>query len=132
MKPIRQIQAVTLMNDAGVYSVSYARVLWTATPKDQLSNPNKPKKIKGLTEEQMDRMENEMANLEREYQLVEENYGTGMLNLTLAKGYLTKLLGNAKVISYLVRQQPEILSQFQRISEMGSLDDIVSEKQSSL
>lgn len=128
MKPVRQIDAARLMNDAGVYSVSYARVLWTATPKDQLANPEKPKKIKGLTEEQMDRMENEMANLEREYQLVEENYGTGVLNLTLAKGYLTKLLGNAKVINYLVRQQPEIFSQFQRISEMESLDEILADK----
>ena len=91
------------MNDAGVYSVSYARLLWAATPKDQLANPKKPKKIKGLTEEQMDRMEGEMASLEREYQLVEESYGTGVLNLTLAKGYLTKLIGNAKFISYLLR-----------------------------
>ena len=66
-----------------------------------------------------------MANLEREYQLVEESYGTGVLNLTLAKGYLTRLLGNAKVINYLLRQQPEIFSQFQRISEMESLNDII-------
>ena len=128
MKPVRQIDAARLMNDAGVYSVSYARLLWTATPKDQLANPGKPKKIKGLTEEQMDRMESEMTNLEREYQLVEESYGTGVLNLTLAKGYLTKLLGNAKVINYLLRQQPEIFSQFQRISEMEPLNDIISEK----
>lgn len=125
MKPTRQIQVATLMNDAGTYSVSYARVLWTATPKDQLINPEKSKKMKGLSEEQMDRMETEMANLEREYQLVEESYGKDVLNLTLAKGYLSKLLGNARVVNYLATQQPDIYSHFQRITALDSLDEAI-------
>jgi Trp operon repressor len=123
MKPLRQIQAATLMNDAGIYSVSYANVLWTATPKDQLVNPEKPKKLKGLSSEQMNRMENEMANLERDYQLVENSYGIDVLNLTLAKGYLTKLLSNATIVKYLARQHVDIFNQFQKMSELGSLDE---------
>ncbi|WP_299939764.1 plasmid partitioning protein RepB C-terminal domain-containing protein [uncultured Microbulbifer sp.] len=123
MKSIRQIQAATLMNDAGTYSVSYARVLWTATPKSQLVNPDRPKKIKGLTEAQIDRMESEMANLEKEYQLVEESYGTDVLNLTLAKGYLTKLLDNAQIVNYLAHRQTDIFNQLQRISEINFLDE---------
>lgn len=125
MTPIRQIQAATLMNDAGTYSISYARVLWTATPKDQLVDPAKTKKVKGLSEEQMDRMETEMANLEREYQLVEESYGKDVLNLTLAKGYLSKLLGNARVVNYLATRQPDIYSHFQKIASLDSLDEAI-------
>lgn len=121
MKPFRQIEAAGLMNAAGTYSTSYARALLAATPSNHLVNPDKPKKIKGLDEEQMARMENEMANLQRDFQLIEENYGADVLNLTLAKGYLTALLGNAKVVRYLAQNHSEILSQFQKISEMTSL-----------
>ncbi len=121
MIPFRQIEAAMLMNDANVYSLSYARALLAATPKDKLANPNKPKKIKGLDDEQMARMETEMASLEREFRLIEDTYSQDVMNLTLAKGYLTTLLENAKVVRYLAQNHPEILTQFQRISEMKSL-----------
>ncbi len=117
----RQIEMATLMNDSGVYTGSYAKALLAATPKNQLSDPEKPKKIRGLNEEQMARMENEMTGLQREYRLIEESYGIDNLNLTVAKGYLTSLLGNTKVVRYLAQGHPEILSQFQKISEMTLL-----------
>jgi len=122
MKAFRQIEAATLMNDAGVHSTSYAKALLAATPKDQLTDPEKPKKIKGLDEDQMARMESEMASLQREYRLIEENYGTDVLNLTLAKGYLGTLLGNARIVRYLAQNHAEILAQFQKITEMTSLN----------
>jgi FixJ family two-component response regulator len=121
MKAFRQIEAATLMNDAGVYSTSYAKALLAATPKDQLTDPEKPKKINGLDEDQMARMESEMASLQREYRLIEENYGTDVLNLTLAKGYLSTLLGNARIVRYLAQNDAEILAQFQKITDMTSL-----------
>lgn len=121
MIPVRQIEATTLMADADIYTAAYAKALLAATPKNQLANPQKPKKIKGLTDEQMDRMESEMSTLQREYRLIEESYGTDVLHLTLAKGYLAGLLGNAKVVKYLALNQPEILAQFQKIAEMTSL-----------
>lgn len=121
MKSFRQIEAVTLMNDAGVYSKSYARALLAATPKDQLVDPEKPKKIKGLDEDQMARMESEMESLQREYRLIEENYGKDVLNLTLSKGYLGSLLGNARIVRYLAQSHAEILTQFQKITDMTSL-----------
>lgn len=122
MKAFRQIEAATLMNDARVYSTSYAKALLAATPKDQMTDPEKPKKIKGLDEDQMARMESEMASLQREYRLIEENYGTDVLNLTLAKGYLGSLLGNARVVRYMAQNHAEILAQFQKITEMTSLN----------
>jgi hypothetical protein len=122
MKAYRQIDAITLMNDTGTYSVSYAKALLAATPKDQLVEPDKPKRIKGLDAEQMARMESEMASLQREYRLIEENYGTDVLNLTLAKGYLGSLLANARVVRYLAQHHPEMLSEFQKITEITSLD----------
>jgi len=123
MKPFRQIEAATLMNDSQNYSTSYAQALMAATPKDQLADPGKPKKIKGLDNEQMARMESEMESLRREYRLIEDNYGTDVLNLTLAKGYLASLLGNARIVRYLAQNHAEILAQFQKIAEMTSLNN---------
>ena len=121
MKPLRQVEAAVLMNDAGVYTKSYATALLAATPRAQLEHPERPRKIKGLDENQMGRMESEMESLQREYRLIEDNYGTDVLNLTLAKGYLGSLLNNAPVVRYLSQSHPEILSEFHQISEMGSL-----------
>lgn len=117
----RQIEMAALMNDSGVYTGSYAKALLAATPKNQLTDPEKSKKIRGLSDEQMERMENEMASLQREYRLIEESYGIDNLNLTVAKGYLTSLLGNAKIVRYLAQAHPEILAQFQKIAEMTSI-----------
>lgn len=122
MKAFRQIEAATLMSDANVYSASYARALLAATPKDQLTDPEKPKKIRGLDDGQMARMEGEMAALQREFKIIEENYGTEVLNLTLAKGYLASLLGNARVVRYLAQNHTEILAQFQKIADMTTLN----------
>lgn len=121
MKAYRQIEVATLMNDTGVYSMMYAQAMLAATPQDQLVEPEKPKKIRGLDDAQMARMENEMAVLQREFRLIEESYGTDVLNLTLAKSYITALLGNAKIVRYLAQNHSEILKQFQKISEMSSL-----------
>ena len=122
MKAYRQVEAVMLMQDAGNYSKTYAQALFAATPQEQLANPNKPKSVKGITEEQMARMESEMLSLQREYRLIEENYGADVLNLTLAKGYLTSLLGNAKIVRFLAQHHTEMLREFQKITEMTSLN----------
>ena len=70
----------------------------------------------------MARMESEMASLQREYRLIEENYGADNLNLTIAKGYLSTLLGNAKVVRYLAQNHSGILTQFQKISDSSKRD----------
>ena len=121
MLSLRQVEAAQLMNDAGVYTKAYAMALLAATPRSQLAHPERPKKIKGLDEKQMARMEAEMESLQGEYRLIEDNYGTDVLNLTLAKGYLSTLLNNIMIVRYLAQGHPEILSEFHRISEISSL-----------
>jgi RepB plasmid partitioning protein/ParB-like nuclease family protein len=48
MKPFRQIEAVTLMDDMGDYTVSCARMLLAATSPEQVNRPEKPKKPSGF------------------------------------------------------------------------------------
>jgi hypothetical protein len=118
MAPFRQIEAAELMVAMNKYTCSYARSLLAATPKDQLVEPEKPKSIKGLSTEQMALMERESANLEREFKIVEQSYGTDHLDLVLAKGFLAKLLRNARVVRYLAQRHAGILAEFQKLAEI--------------
>jgi len=116
--PLRQIEAAELMVAMNKYTTNYARSLVAATPQAQLATTNRPKTFKGLTADQMAMMERESANLDREFKMAEQSYGANHLDLVLAKGYLAKLLGNARVVRYLAQKQREILTEFQKIAEM--------------
>ncbi|MEQ1789633.1 MAG: plasmid partitioning protein RepB C-terminal domain-containing protein [Rickettsiales bacterium] len=121
MKPIRQIEVVTLMRDANNYTSPYASALLAATPQPHLTEPSKPKKVRNLTQEQMARMEAEMGSLQGQYRLIEDSFGPNVLTLTVAKTWLSKLLGNARIVKYLAQQHPEYLAEFQKITEITSL-----------
>lgn len=118
MNAVRQIQAITLMNGANIYTVKFAQAILAGSTIDQLANPDKPKKIRGLSAEQIVRMENETKNVETEYRLIEGNYGADVLTLTLAKTYLNSLLRNAAVVRYLAKHQSEMLNEFQTIAQL--------------
>lgn len=85
MAPLRQIEAAELMVAMNKYTVPYAKSLLAATPQAQLADSQKRKIVKGLTEEQMALMERESVNLEREFKVVEQSYGTDHLDLVLAR-----------------------------------------------
>ena len=60
VKPMRQIEMAELMVAANNFSGSYAQCLLAATPQEQLLEPDKPKEVRGLSPEDMSRMEREM------------------------------------------------------------------------
>jgi len=63
-------------------------------------------------------MERESANLEREFRIVHQSYGTDHLDLVLANGYVGSLLSNARIVCYLAQSQQDILREFQKPAEM--------------
>ena len=121
MKPLRQIEAAQLMVAMNKFTVNYARSLLAATPAGQLKDPEKPKGLKGLSRQQLELMERESANLERELRLVEDTYGSDHLDLVLARGYVSKLISNARITRYLEMYHPEFLPEFERITETEAL-----------
>ena len=122
MKPMRQIEVAELLSAANNFSVPYIRALLASTHPDMLVDPDKSKIVEGLTPEQVSKMEKEMEALQRDLKSVEETYGNEVLNLVLARGYLTKLLNNARVVRYLSQHYPEILNELQTVSEGSSLE----------
>jgi RepB plasmid partitioning protein/ParB-like nuclease domain len=122
MKPTRQIECVELMVSANNVTVVYAEALLVATPAEMLIDGKKPGKLGGVTQEQMLRMEREMANLQGQYKSIEQTYGQDMLNLVIARSYLVKLLENKAVAKHLKQRQPEVFEQFESIVATVSLD----------
>ena len=120
MKSLRQIEAAELLVNANNYGVAYASAILAGTPQSQLVEGAKPKRIMGVTPEAMARMERELARLQESITSIQDSYGKDHLHLTVIKGYLARLLGNARVVRYLMQNRPEFLNEFQAIAEMNS------------
>ena len=121
MVPMRQIESAELMVAMNKYTISYAKSLLAATPQTQLVASDKPKHVRGLSDEQVALMERESVNLEREFRIAEKSYGTDHLDLVLTNGYLGKLLGNARVVRYLAHHHRDILNEFQKLAEAATV-----------
>lgn len=113
MRPVRQIEAVEAMIAMNQFTLAYAQSLVASTPEDLLIQGarNKPK---GLSANQIEVMQRESENLDREFHSIEANYGKDHLDLVLAIGYLSKLLANARVVGFLAQHHAGILSEFQK------------------
>ena len=122
MRPTRQIEAAELMSTAGNYSASYAKALLAASRQADLVKSDQPKKVGGLTPEQMSRMEREMETVQQDLKTVESRYGDDVLHLVIASGYLSKLIRNRDIKRYLNQHHPEILTEFVAIISATSLD----------
>jgi ParB-like chromosome segregation protein Spo0J len=122
MKPMRQIEAAELMAAVGNFSSNYAKALLAATKQQNLVHPERPKRVGGITPEQMARMEREMDGLQRDFKAVEATYGDDVLHLVIASGYLAKLIGNSETARYLEHHHAEILDEFRAIVAAASLD----------
>jgi hypothetical protein len=122
MRPMRQIEAAELMIIAGNFATSYARALLAATKQQDLVNPDQPKRVAGLTAEQMAKMEREMSALQQDYKSVEASYGDDILHLVIATGYLSRLIQNRQVERYLTQNHSEFLKGFRDIVAAASLE----------
>ncbi len=78
--------------------------------------------------EQVEKLQKEMDQVQECYALAEENYGSDLLNLVVAKGYLTKLLANKAVKSYISRHEPEILTQLELVVNTVSMEEAVQQQ----
>jgi hypothetical protein len=127
MKPMRQIEAADLMQSVSNFSSSYAKALLAATKQADLAKPERPKRVSGMSAEQMARMEREMETLHRDFKAIEASYGEDVLHLVIASGYLAKLVSNRRIEKYLLLNSPEILERFRAIIASASLDSPTSD-----
>jgi len=122
MKPARQIESVGLMIAANRVTLGCARALLVGTPPEMLAEGKRPLRSCALSPNQKANMEHEMSVLQADYKLAESTLGLDVLNLMLARAYVAKLIANARVRKYMVRQFPEVLEEFTRLVELESVD----------
>lgn len=119
MSAVRQIEAADLMIGQHNYTLMFARAIRAATPDSHLVAA---KKMTGAAPtpsgQQIARMERELAALQTQVKSVEESYGIDNLHLTVARGYVAKLLANSHITRWLAYHRQEYLGEFQKIAEI--------------
>ncbi|WP_164830134.1 plasmid partitioning protein RepB C-terminal domain-containing protein, partial [Sinorhizobium meliloti] len=102
------------------FTLMFARAIRAATPDSQLVAAKKMTGAAASTPpgQQIARMERELAALQTQVKSVEETYGIDNLHLTVARGYVAKLLANTRITRWLSYHRQEYLGEFQKIAEI--------------
>jgi hypothetical protein len=69
-----------------------------------------------------------MIQVQESYKDAEENYGTELLNLVIAKGHFTKLLANEAVKGYIVGHQSENLTHHELVVSTVSMEETIQDQ----
>ena len=122
VKPMRQIEMADLMVVAATYTAGYAEALVARTPPHERVDADQCARRPPAKPEDLLRMEAEVQAAERDVLRLDESYGRDVVNLTLARGYVKKLIDNARVVRHLASKYPDLLTEFQRIAEAATLE----------
>lgn len=119
-KPVRQIDMAHLMVSGNNFTRDYVDALIIGTPPDQLVKGAKTK-MKGLTAEELARLESEMETLERDFRLSQDGFGENSLHLNGTQRYVKRLLDNPKIKRFLSTRYPEMLDEFEDLVALNAL-----------
>lgn len=120
MKPIRQFEAAQLMVAMNNFTVNYVKSILVATPDDQLKDQAKPKRKLGVSKEQLELMEREASNLDKQVRLVEDTFGSDHMDLVLARSFVARLVRNEEVSKYLAAKHNGLFVELSKIAERSS------------
>jgi hypothetical protein len=67
-----------------------------------------------------------MNQVQTKYKDAEQNYGSELLNLVVARGFLAKLLDNEAIQEFIGASEPEILAHFQMIVNAATIEEEIS------
>lgn len=128
MKAARQIEAVELMIASNTLTSAHADALYKATPPEQRTDYTPPAREKptGDPLEQIVKLEREMSQVQTKYKDAEQSYGSELLNLVVARGFLAKLLENEAIQEFIGGAQPEILAHFQMIVSAATIEEEIA------
>ena len=77
--------------------------------------------------EKIVKLEKKMSQVQAQYKDAEANYGTDLLNLVVAKGYLSKLTGNSEIRQYLSQHYEDILDSFELVVNTVSMEQALED-----
>ncbi len=108
VKPERQVEIAEMMVAANNFNTGYTEALVLGTAPDLLLHPGIKKLKKGMSADDVARMQHEMESLERDLKTASDNYMENMFTLQTAQTYIKNLLKNTKVAGYLTKHHTEI------------------------
>jgi hypothetical protein len=121
--------SIELMIANNTITVAHAEALLKATPPEQRADVKPAEREKKTAPiEQIEKLQKEMDQVQESYTQAEENYCSDLLNLVVAKGYLTKLLANGGVKSYIGRHEPVILTHLDLVVNPVSMEEAVQQQ----
>jgi ParB-like chromosome segregation protein Spo0J len=112
MAPYRQLEATELMISASNFSASFAKAIYAGSKPEDLLKAKK-ERVDGFSKEQMANMEEEINVLHNDLAAVRDSYAHDMLTLSISIKYLTSLVTNRRVLSYLSNKHPDLLRELQ-------------------
>lgn len=122
MKPIRQLEVAKLMIDLDNFTIKFAKSLLYATEERNLIKTLSQQSVHGLNES-ISRLEREMAALQLQVVDIEKSYSDKVLRFMIVKNHIRGLLGNSKVVLWLLENKPEYLTFLKQVSDIQNLDD---------
>jgi hypothetical protein len=122
MKPVRQLYAAEMMVASNNYSTRFVRGLLAVTKPDGLVDPDQVyKRSRKTTANQQSVMEQGSDALLEDIKMVQKSYTGDLLGLTIAAGYLTRMLENARIERHLLKHHPDVLQAIRGI--LGAVND---------
>jgi RepB plasmid partitioning protein len=122
LTPTRQVEVVRLMKSSADYSIAFARALLAATTREGLAVPDRPKRIRGVSSEEMNQMACAMRVRNAHFEVAQMSYADDVLRLVVACGYVSRLIRNERVQHYLLQRHPQMLGTLRSIVATRSLD----------
>ncbi|OPZ85781.1 MAG: RepB plasmid partitioning protein [bacterium ADurb.Bin429] len=123
--PERQVEIAEAMIRAGNFTLGFCRGLVLASKPHLLSEAfrlQQEKAQKAVDYTALLKMQDELESLQRQLQVYEDTYGQNFLNLVVVRGYLAKLVGNARVTQLLETRYPDLYTAIRHIVDSVSLE----------
>ncbi|WP_274855969.1 plasmid partitioning protein RepB C-terminal domain-containing protein [Sinorhizobium meliloti] len=123
MNAVRQIEAADLMIGQHNFTLMFARAIRAATPDSQVGRSQKDDRRCCIhADRPADCPDGKgTASLQTQVKSVEETYGIDNLHLTVARGYVAKLLANTRITRWPSYHRQEYLGEFQKIAEIEAI-----------
>jgi hypothetical protein len=110
MRPLRQVEVAEHMITNGTFSFSFVKALLYATKPDALIERAKGRPTQSAPDITASRLSHESDSLLKDLKNLEDSFGKDALVLTVARGYLERLLSNPQILRYLEKKHNDSLS----------------------
>jgi hypothetical protein len=98
------------------YSVSFTKAILAGTKPDDLLEPDKQKRVNGLTKDQVAHMQHAMSTLQQDLSAIRDHYVNDALTLSITVKYLTSIVNNKEIKRYLAKNHPDLLAELHELT----------------